>query len=207
MTPPLTVSVFASGEGGNLQAIMDARIAGTRIAPVVCDRHGARAAERARSAGLPVEVVDRAAFASREGFEAEIAARIAPHAPGLIALAGFMRVLSPAFVKRFAGKIMNIHPSLLPSFPGRAAVKQALDYGVRFTGCTVHFVDEGVDTGPVILQAAVPVEPEDTEETLSRKIHAEEHRIYPEAVRLFASGAIRVSGRKVSVSRPGRGAS
>lgn len=200
MSDVFTVSVFVSGNGGNLQAIIDAAIKGVRIAPVVCNNPGAYAVHRARSSGLPVEIVDHRLFSSRFGFEEEIAARLARYSPDLIALAGFMRILSPFFIKRFAGRIMNIHPSLLPSFPGASAVKQALDYGVRHTGCTVHFVDEGVDTGPVVMQSVVSITPEDTEDTLSRKIHKEEHRIYPEAIRLSAEGRIRVEGRKVSVS-------
>ncbi len=179
---------------------MDAGIKGVRIAPVVCDNPGARAIERALSGGLPVEVVDRRGFASRDKFEAEIITRLERHSPDFIALAGFMRILSPAFVQRFSGRILNIHPSLLPSFRGPEAVRQALDYGVKFTGCTVHFVDEGVDTGPVIMQSVVPIDPDDTEQTLSEKIHKQEHRIYPEAIKLFARGAIKLADGKVTVS-------
>ncbi|WP_462137043.1 phosphoribosylglycinamide formyltransferase [Candidatus Mycalebacterium sp.] len=200
MSAVCKISVFVSGSGGNLQAIMDAKIAGLRIAPVVCDNPHARAIERARAAGLPIEVVDRTGFSSREDFEAEIISRFDKHSPDLIALAGFMRILSPDFIKRFEGRIINIHPSLLPDFPGMRAVKRALDSGARRTGCTVHFVDEGVDTGPVIKQADVSIAPDDTEETLTEKIHAQEHRIYPEVIALFAEGRIKLDGGKVVVS-------
>ncbi|QMU56639.1 MAG: phosphoribosylglycinamide formyltransferase [Candidatus Mycalebacterium zealandia] len=200
MSAVCKISVFVSGSGGNLQAIMDAEITGLRIAPVVCDNPGARAIERARGGGLPIEVVDRAGFSSREDFEAEIVSRLDRHTPDLIALAGFMRILSPDFIKQFEGRIINIHPSLLPDFPGKRAVKRALDSGARRTGCTVHFVDEGVDTGPVIKQADVSIAPDDTEQTLAEKIHIQEHRIYPEVLTLFAEGRIKLDGGKVVFS-------
>ncbi len=199
MSSVSTVSIFVSGNGGNLQAIMDARIKGVRIAPVVCNNPQASAIERARRGGLPVEVVDHRDFSSRGDFEAEIVSRLEKYNPDFIVLAGFMRILSPFFIKRFSGGIINIHPSLLPAFPGASAVRDALDYGVRVTGCTAHFVEEEVDSGPVIMQSAVSVSADDTEETLSEKIHREEHRIYPEAVKLLARGGIRVVGGKVSI--------
>lgn len=191
------VSVFVSGNGGNLQAIIDAKIENVRIAPVLCDNPQARAIERATAAGVPAETVDRSLYGSRAGFEAEILKRLRRYNPDLIVLAGFMRVLSPEFVKRFEGRIVNIHPSLLPDFPGVNAVRQALDAGVAETGCTVHFVDEGVDTGPVIASATVAVDPEDTEETLAEKIHAQEHKLYPEVIRKLARGEVRLEGGKV----------
>lgn len=200
MSPVFKVSIFVSGNGSNLQAIMDAAIEGVRIVSVICDRPGVRAIDRAKAAGIPVKTVDRSLYESRGDFEAEILARLAPYAPDLIVLAGFMRVLSPEFVKRFEGRIVNIHPSLLPDFRGRNAVRQALAAGVAETGCTIHFVDEGLDTGPVITAARVAVEPGDTEETLSEKIREQEHRVYPEVVRKLARGEIRLEGGKVKVS-------
>ncbi len=200
MSPVFTVSVFVSGAGRNLQAIMDAAIKDVVIAPVVSDNPHARAIGRARLGGLPVEVVDRSCFQSSADFEAEIISRLLQYGPDLIVLAGFMRILSPGFVKRFYGKIINIHPSLLPDFPGMGAVKRALHSGVKKTGCTVHFVDEGVDTGPVIAHSAVSVEHGDTEHTLAEKIHRKEHRMYPEVIRLFAAGKIKLVDGKVSVN-------
>jgi len=200
MSSVCTVSVFVSGNGSNLQAIIDAGIRDVVIAPVVCDNPHAQAVERARLAGLPVEIVDRASFSSRAGFETEITSRLERYGPDLIALAGFMRILSSDFVKRFYGRIINIHPSLLPDFPGIGAVKSALDFEVEKTGCTVHFVDEGVDTGPVITQSVVSVEQRDTELTLAEKIHLEEHRIYPEVIRLFAAGRIKLKDGKVYIN-------
>lgn len=200
MAPVFKVSVFVSGGGSNFQAIMDAAIEGVRIVSVICDRPGARAIDRAKAAGVPVETVDRSLYESRGDFEAEILARLAPCDPDLIVLAGFMRVLSPEFVKRFEGRIVNIHPSLLPAFRGMNAVRQALAAGVAEAGCTIHFVDEGLDTGPVITAARVAVEPGDTEQTLSEKIHKLEHKIYPEVIGKLARGEIRLEGGKVKVS-------
>lgn len=193
--------MFVSGSGTNLQALMDARAKSVEIAVVVCDVPGARAIERARGRGIPVEVVPAPDFESREEFEKEAVRRIAPRDIGLVVLAGFMRILTPWFITRFRNRIINVHPSLLPSFPGTNAVRRALDHGARLTGCTVHFVEEEVDAGPIILQEAVEVRPEDTEETLLEKIHALEHRMLPEAVRLFCEGKLSVEGRKVTVSR------
>jgi phosphoribosylglycinamide formyltransferase-1 len=146
-----------------------------------------------------VDVIDHKQHSSREEFEKEVIRRLEPYRVDLIALAGFMRILSPFFVRAYKNRIMNLHPALLPLFPGIHAAKQALDFGVKFTGCTVHFVDEGVDTGPIILQAVVPIYDDDTEETLLERIHKEEHRIYPEAIRLFAEGKLRIEGRRVFV--------
>ncbi len=200
MSSVYKVAVAVSGNGSNLQAIIDSAIEGVQIAPVICDRPGAPAIGRAQRGGIPVEVVDRSGFTSRGGFEDEIVKRLAPYEPDLIALAGFMRVLSPSFVKHFAGRIINLHPSLLPDFPGMNAISRALKSGAESTGCTVHFVDEGVDTGPVIARAEVPIEPGDTEETLAEKIHAQEHRTYPEVISLFASGKVRLENGKAVFS-------
>jgi phosphoribosylglycinamide formyltransferase-1 len=193
------LAVFVSGSGTNLQAIIDARIESIEIAVIVSNNPGAYALERAKKHKIPTEVVDHRQFSSREEFEKELIKRLEPYRIDLIALAGFMRILSPLFVRAYKNRIMNLHPALLPSFPGTHAAKQALDYGVKFTGCTVHFVDEGVDTGPIILQAVVPIHDTDTEESLLDRIHLEEHRIYPEAIRLFAEGRLRVEGRRVFI--------
>ncbi len=195
----INVAVFVSGGGTNLQAVIDSGIESANIAVVVCDTPGVTAIERARNHGIPVELVNSGDFESREEFERQIVAKIARYDIGLVVLAGFMRILTPYFIGRFANRIINIHPSLLPSFPGTNSVRQALDYGVKQTGCTVHFVREEVDAGPIILQAVVPVTEEDTEETLLEKVHTEEHRILPEAVRLFCEGRLSLSGRKVLI--------
>ena len=193
------LAVFVSGSGTNLQAIIDARIESVEIAVVVCNNPGAYALERAKKHNISTEVVDHKQFSSREDFEKELIKRLEPYRIDLIALAGFMRILSPLFVRAYKNRIMNLHPALLPSFPGTHSAKQALDYGVKFTGCTVHFVDEGVDTGPIILQSVVPIHDTDTEESLLERIHREEHRIYPEAIRLFAEDRLRIEGRRVFI--------
>lgn len=194
------VAVFVSGSGTNLQAVIDSGIESANIAVVVCDTPGVMAIERARKHGIPVELANSRDFESREEFERQIVAKIDRYDIGLVVLAGFMRILTPYFLGRFADRIINIHPSLLPSFPGTNSVRQALDYGVKQTGCTVHFVREEVDAGPIILQAVVPVTEEDTEETLLEKVHIEEYRILPEAIRLFCEGKLTLSGRKVLIS-------
>jgi phosphoribosylglycinamide formyltransferase-1 len=206
----IRIGVLASGSGSNLQALIDAagdgRIDG-RIAAVVCNIPGARALDRARVAGIPAELLPSKGVADREGYDREVVARLRAHEVDLVCLAGWMRIVTPAFLGAFAGtpgsrgcpRVLNIHPALLPSFPGLHAQRQALDYGVRVTGCTVHFVDAGTDTGPVIVQAAVPVLPGDDEASLSARILVEEHRIYPLAVQWFAGGRLSVAGRQVSV--------
>jgi len=199
---PLAVAVLASGRGSNLQAILDACARPefpARVAVVLSDRERAHALQHAATHGVPVRFLNPKDHADREAYDAALAAAIEAHDVGLVCLAGFMRVLGSAFVRRFHGRIMNVHPSLLPAFPGLAAQRQALEYGVRVTGATVHFVDEGVDTGPIILQAGVPVQPEDTEESLSSRILREEHRLYPQAIRLFAEGRLSLAGRRVEL--------
>jgi len=193
------LAVFVSGSGTNLQAMIDAQISSVEIVVVLSNNPEAYAIERARKHNIPVEVIDHKRYSSREEFEQEILRRLEPYGVDLIALAGFMRILSPFFVRSYKNRIMNLHPALLPLFPGMHAAKQALDFGVKFTGCTVHFVDEGVDTGPIILQAVVPIHDNDTEEDLLDRIHKEEHSIYPEAIRLFAEGRLRIEGRRVFV--------
>jgi phosphoribosylglycinamide formyltransferase-1 len=191
------LAVFVSGSGTNLQAIIDAKIWNVEIAVVLSNNPSAYAIDRAKKHGIPVEIVDHKDYPLREEFEREILMRLGPYNIDLIALAGFMRILSPSFIKSYKNRIINLHPALLPSFPGTHAAKQALDYGVKFTGCTVHFVDEGVDTGPIILQAVVPIYDTDTEDSLLERIHKEEHRIYPEAIRLFAEERLNIEGRRV----------
>lgn len=199
----LKVGVLVSGSGTNLQAILDAAAAddlgGARVVVVVSNRPDAFGLERAREAGVPAVIVDHKAFADREPFEDAIIEVLRKHEVDFVALAGFMRVLTPRFLRAFPERIVNIHPALLPSFPGTHAQKQAFDYGVRITGCTVHFVDDGTDSGPVIAQAAVPVLPGDTEETLAARILEEEHRIYPHVLRLIATGRVTRTGRRVTV--------
>jgi phosphoribosylglycinamide formyltransferase-1 len=206
----IRIAALASGNGTNLQALLDACAEGSidgRIAVVLSNLPGARALARARAAGVDTEVVPSQGVADRAAYDAEILARLASHAPDLICLAGYMRLLTPGFVRAFGPtpssrgcpRIMNVHPGLLPSFPGLHAQRQALAYGARFAGCTVHFVDEGTDTGPVIVQAVVPILEGDTEEALSARILEEEHRIYPQAVRWFAQGRLELVGRRVIV--------
>ncbi|HET7341771.1 MAG TPA: phosphoribosylglycinamide formyltransferase [Methylomirabilota bacterium] len=199
----LALGILASGRGSNLQAILDACARPgfpARVAVVVSDRERAVALERARAAGVEALWVNPKDFGDREAFDAALVRELRARDVGLVCTAGFMRILSATFVRAFAGRILNIHPSLLPAFPGLHAQRQALEHGVTVAGATVHFMDEGVDSGPIVLQAAVPVEADDTEETLSARILAQEHRIYPEAIRLFAEGRLQIVGRKVIVN-------
>jgi phosphoribosylglycinamide formyltransferase-1 len=199
---PLPLAVLASGRGSNLQAILDACATPgfpARVAVVVSDRERALALERAAARGVPTRCLSPKDFPDRGAYDEALAAAAAVSGDTLVCLAGFMRVLGPPFVRRFPGRIMNVHPSLLPAFPGLAAQRQALEYGVRVAGATVHFVDEDVDTGPIILQASVPVHCDDTEESLSARILREEHRLYPEAIRLYAEGRLHLAGRRVLV--------
>ena len=199
---PLRIGVLASGRGSNLQAIIDAIEAGKldcRLAVVVSDRPEAQALERGRKHGTEAVFMDPKKYASREAFDQAVLGVLAEHRVELVCLAGYMRVLSPTFVRALPGQIMNIHPALLPSFPGLHAQRQALQYGVKVSGATVHFVDEGVDTGPIICQAAVPVREDDTEETLAARILQQEHRLYPRAIRLFAESRLSLVGRRVLV--------
>ncbi len=193
----MRVAVFVSGSGSNLQAIIDASIPSIEIALVFSNNPDAYALKRAENHGIPTLVVNHRDFKSREEFEGEILKHLEPLGVELIVLAGFMRILSPVLVRAYANRMINLHPALLPSFPGIHAARQAIEAGVKFTGCTVHFVDEGVDSGPIILQAVVPVEDGDDEDSLLQKIHAEEHRIYPEAIRLISEGKIRIEGKRV----------
>lgn len=166
---------------------------------VVSDKPGAMALERARAAGVPACVVERGSFPDRRAFDAELVRVLQGYGVELVVLAGFMRILGEGFIEAFRWRVINIHPSLLPAFPGLSAQRQALEYGVKVTGCTVHFVDEGLDSGPIILQAAVPVMENDTVESLSARILEQEHRILPAAIQLYAEGRLRISGRRVRI--------
>jgi phosphoribosylglycinamide formyltransferase-1 len=196
------IAVLISGSGSNLQAIIDASERGEipcRVGLVISNKADAYGLIRAKKHGIQTEVVDHRNYPSREAFDTKLVEIIRRSGAELVCLAGFMRVLTPVFVHAFPNRILNIHPALLPSFPGTHGPGQALSYGVRFSGCTVHFLDEGVDTGPIIVQAVVPVYDDDTEETLAARILVQEHRIYPMAIRLFFSGKLKVEGRKVKV--------
>jgi phosphoribosylglycinamide formyltransferase-1 len=203
MKQPLAVGVLVSGRGSNLQALLDACAATdfpARVAVVISDREHAPALQRARAAGVEAVWINPKDFVTRESFDLTLVRELEKRQVSLVCHAGFMRILSAAYVQAFAGRALNIHPSLLPAFPGLHAQRQALEHGAKMAGCTVHFVDEAVDAGPIVLQAAVPVEPHDTEETLSARILKEEHRLYPAAVRLFAEGRLEIVGRRVIVS-------
>jgi phosphoribosylglycinamide formyltransferase-1 len=196
------IAVLISGSGSNLQAIIDASEKGEipcRVGLVISNKADAYGLVRARKHGIPTEVISHRDFSSREEFDQRLVEILRKSGAELVCLAGFMRVLTPVFVRAFPNRILNIHPALLPSFPGTHGPKQALDYGVRFSGCSVHFLDEGVDTGPIVVQAVVPVYDEDTEETLAARILIQEHKIYPMAIRLFFQGSLKVEGRRVRV--------
>jgi phosphoribosylglycinamide formyltransferase-1 len=198
----LRLAVLASGRGSNLQAIIDA-IDGGRLhavlALVISNKAEAQALERARKHGAPAVFLDPKTTPGREAYDAVILEHLRKHEVGLVALAGYMKIVTRVIIDAYAGRIMNIHPSLLPSFTGLAAQQQALDWGVKMSGCTVHFVEEGVDTGPIIQQTAVPVLEGDTAESLEARILAQEHRIYPEAIQLFAEGRLAIEGRRVHI--------
>src|SRR5438309_58113 len=194
------VGVLLSGRGSNFEALADSisagRVPNVEIALVVSNREGAPGIERARERGLATRVIPSKGL-EREPYDRQVVAALREANVDLICLAGYMRLLSPFFVAAFPQRILNIHPSLLPAFPGLESQKQALDYGVKFAGCTVHFVDENLDAGPIVLQAVVPVEDHDTEETLSTRILKEEHRIYSEAVKIVLEGKFTLEGRRV----------
>ena len=191
------LAVFVSGSGTNLQAIIDAEIPNIDIVLVFSNKSDSYALERAKKHSIPTEVLDHKGFSSREDYENKIIELIDPYNVDLIALAGFMRILSPVFVRKFKNRIINIHPALLPAFPGTHAAKQALDYGVKYTGCTVHFVDEGVDTGPIILQSVVEIKDDDDEDSLLERLHVEEHKIYTDALRLISEDSVGIVGKRV----------
>jgi phosphoribosylglycinamide formyltransferase-1 len=206
----IRIGVLASGSGSNLQALLDAtrdgRIDG-KIAAVIGNVPGARALERAQAAGVPADLLPSKGVADREAYDRELVARLSARQVDLVCLAGWMRLVTPPFLEAFGPsaatrgcpRVMNVHPALLPSFPGLHAQRQAVAAGVRFSGCTVHFVDAGTDTGPIVVQAPVPVLPGDDEAALSARILIEEHRIYPLAVQWFAEGRLEVAGRQVTL--------
>ncbi len=199
------IAVLLSGRGSNFEAIADAvaagRIPDAEIAVVISNRENAPGIEKARQRGLEAIVLPSKGK-QREEYDQEVVARLKEKEVDLVCLAGFMRLLSPGFVREFRHRILNIHPALLPAFPGLEAQKQALEWGVKFSGCTVHFVDENLDAGPIVLQAVVPVRDDDTEETLAARILREEHRLYPEAIRIVLSGNFRIEGRRVLLTEP-----
>ena len=205
-TSPLRVAVLASGRGSNLQAIIDAIESGqihARIVAVISNKKEAVALERARKHGLPDVFVDPKPFVgrpdSREAYDRALLEILTKHDVELVLLAGYMKIVTAVLVNAYANRMMNIHPSLLPSFPGLDVQKKAIEWGCKLAGCTVHFVTEGVDEGPIILQAAVPILDDDTVETLAARILIQEHKIYPRAVQLFAEGRLRVEGRRVLI--------
>jgi phosphoribosylglycinamide formyltransferase-1 len=202
MTSPLPLGVLVSGSGTNLQAIIDGIESGripAEIRLVVCNRPNAGAIQRTERHRIPIEIIDHRAFPSREAFDERIVGLLRDRRVELVCLAGFDRLLSPAFIRAFPERILNIHPALLPAFPGLHAQRQALEYGVRIAGATVHIVDEKTDHGPIVIQAAVPVYSDDSAETVAERILAEEHRIYAEAICLYAEGRVRVEGRRVRI--------
>jgi len=197
----LPVAVLVSGSGSNLQALLDASAAdpefGARIAVVISDRPGVGALQRALQSGVPAEVVRWGEFNDRESFSVAICDTAERYGAEALILAGFMRILSPAAIDRYPNRIINIHPALLPAFPGAHAVPAALAHGVKVSGVTVHFVDDEVDHGPIIAQQAVPVQSDDTEETLHARIQKEEHLLFPLVIKAFSAGSLRVVGRHV----------
>jgi phosphoribosylglycinamide formyltransferase 1 len=202
MARQVPIGVLISGSGTNLQSIIDAIEAkklDARIQLVLSNRADAYGLVRAANHGIPTEVLDHKGFPSREAYDRALVDILRARNVELVILAGFMRLLSPVFLEAYSNRIMNIHPALLPSFPGLHVQKKAVEHGVRFSGCTVHFVNEECDQGPIIIQAVVPVFPDDTEERLAARILKQEHRIYPRAIQLYSEGRLRVEGRKVWV--------
>ena len=194
------IGVLLSGRGSNFEALAESvacgRIPNAEIAIVISNRDGAPGIDRAKSRGIATSAIPSKGL-ERETYDRQVVAVLNEHKVDLVCLAGYMRLLSPYFVAAFPNRILNIHPSLLPSFPGLESQRQALEYGVKFAGCTVHFVDENLDAGPIVLQSIVPVKDDDTEDTLSAKILQEEHRIYSEAVRIILEGRYKIEGRRV----------
>ena len=201
------IGVLISGRGSNLEALAEScasgRIPGAEIALVVSNREGAPGLDRARSRGIAARAIPSKGL-DRETYDRQVAAALDEARVELVCLAGYMRLLSPFFVAHFPRRILNIHPSLLPAFPGLEAQRQALEHGVKWTGCTVHFVDENLDAGPILLQSAVAIRDDDSVDSLSARILAEEHRIYSEAVRIVLEGRFRLDGRRVLAAEPVR---
>ena len=193
------MAVLASGEGTNLQALLDDASLGRQVALVVSDRPQARALGRARRSGVQTVVVEPSGFQDRSSYDKALVALLEDERIDIVVLAGFMRILGPEVVSRFENRILNVHPSLLPSFPGDRSVKEALEWGVKLTGVTVHLVDDQVDHGPVVAQEAIPVLPDDDPASLETRVHEVEHRLLPMAVRAMVEGRIQVNGRTVRV--------
>ena len=205
MARKLRIGALASGGGSNLQSIIDSCSSGSLAAEIVLvltNNPEAGALSRAKQAGIPALCLDHRHYSNREDFDHAVVKALRDAGVELVVLAGFMRLISPVFLEAFPGRIMNIHPALLPAFPGLHVQRKALEYGARFAGCTVHFVDGGVDTGPIIIQAIVPVLDDDTEASLSARILQQEHRIYPRAIQLFSEGRLRIEGRRVLIDPP-----
>lgn len=203
--PKIRIAVLASGRGSNLQSIIEESQAGrldAEIVLVASNKANAGALQRAEEAGIATCVIDHRQFKNREDFDREMVAALREAKVDLVILAGFMRLLSNLFIEAFSHRIMNIHPSLLPAFAGLDVQKKALEYGARFSGCTVHFVDGGLDTGPIVIQAVVPIHEDDSDDSLSARILEHEHRIYPRAIQLFAENRLRVEGRRVRILNP-----
>jgi len=202
MARKIPLGILISGNGSNFQAIIDAiekKRLDAEVRVVVSNREDAYGLVRAQKHGVPTEIVDHRKFPSREAFDQHLIERFKDRQVELVVLAGFMRLLSADFVHAFSNRIMNIHPALLPAFPGLHVQRKAVEAGVRFSGCTVHFVNEECDQGPIIIQAVVPVFPDDSEESLSARILKEEHRIYPKAIQLYSEGRLHVAAQRVSV--------
>jgi len=202
----LHLGVLVSGSGSNLQAIIDNIESGKLdavVRVVVSNAPGVMALDRAKNHNIPAVVIDHNNFGTREEFDRKAIEVLKHYSVDLVIMAGFMKILTPVFLKAFSGKIMNIHPALLPSFPGLHVQQKAFDYGVKFSGCTVHFADEGVDTGPIIIQAVVPVRDNDTAEMLQQRILTEEHRIYSQAIQFYAEGRLEIEGRTVRIKNSG----
>ena len=198
------LGVLCSGRGTNLQSIIDAVAAGQIKAPigvVITDKPGVMALERAAKANIPAVCVDRKQYATREEFDAAILAELKKYDVTLVCLAGFMRLLTADFIRAYEGRILNIHPALLPSFKGAHAHRDVIAYGAKVSGCTIHFVVEDMDAGPIILQAAVPVEEGDDEDTLAARVLVQEHKLYPRAIELFLAGKLTIDGRCVRISK------
>ena len=198
----INIGILASGRGTNLQAIIEAvedgRIEG-KIKIVISDNSDAYALKRAEQNNIDTQYIDFKSFKNREDYDKKVIECLKEKGVELIVLAGYMRILTPYFIKTCKNRIINIHPALLPSFPGLHAQRQAIEYGAKVSGCTVHFVDEGVDSGPIVLQRAVEIKDDDTEESLAERILKEEHQIYPQAIQLFTKGRLMIKGRRVFI--------
>jgi len=202
----MRIGVLASGTGSNLQAILDgcaSRSIPAEVAVVICNIPGAKALQRAEAARVPAVLLPHQKFPNRDEFDRELVLTLQKHRVDLLCLAGFMRLIGPVLLQAFHNRILNIHPSLLPAFPGLYAVRQALAAGARVAGCTVHVVDAGTDTGPILIQAAVPVLDSDNEETLAARILVQEHRCYLRAIALWAEGRVQIEGRRVRIAGAG----